>query len=229
MWRVRRSRSECLALAYAHERGVIHRDIKPANVLLEATSGRALVADFGIARVAEDGGDTGIREVLGSPHFMSPEQANGEPLDGRSDLYSLGVVGFYMLSGRLPFEGSSAIAILTQHLTARPPELASVAPTVPPRLARVVNQCLAKEPKHRFATGNALAEAIALGERKEPAGALRVFLAEGEPRSGLRIFSTVLLTGLLADLLYFLGTLSARVRLVGPGRAWPTRGAASTH
>src|SRR5207245_2571434 len=93
------------ALAYAHAQGVVHRDVKPENILLEQGTGRALVADFGIARLAQASGGTGVGEVLGTPDFMSPEQASGEAVDGRSDLYSLGVVGYYVLSGKLPFEG----------------------------------------------------------------------------------------------------------------------------
>ncbi len=95
------------ALAYAHAQGVVHRDVKPENILLEQGMGRALVADFGIARLAHASGKTGVGEVLGTPEFMSPEQIAGESVDGRSDLYSLGAVGYYALSGRPPFEGGA--------------------------------------------------------------------------------------------------------------------------
>src|SRR5207248_11292883 len=90
------------ALDYAHTHGVVHRDVKPDNILIELRSGRALVSDFGIARV-NGGGSTDPRWVVGTAEFMSPEQAVGGPVDARSDLYSLGVVGFFALSGRLPF------------------------------------------------------------------------------------------------------------------------------
>src|SRR5256886_1703333 len=100
------------ALAYAHAHGVVHRDVKPDNILLDALSGRALVSDFGIARVGSGSGTTGPREVVGTAAFMSPEQASGGEVDARSDLYSLGVVGYYALSGCLPFDGPDGYALL---------------------------------------------------------------------------------------------------------------------
>src|SRR5207249_1372216 len=123
------------ALAHAHERGVVHRDVKPDNILLDAATGRALVSDFGIARVGGGTGSTGPWEVVGTADYMSPEQAGGLGVDARSDIYSLGVVGYYALSGRLPFEAPDCYAMLARHITEPPPPLASVAPGVPRRLA----------------------------------------------------------------------------------------------
>src|ERR1043166_8649961 len=98
------------ALAYAHAHGVVHRDVKPANILLERGTERAMIADFGIARLAQAGGDPAGGELLGTPEFMSPEQASGSTLDGRSDLYSLGAVGYFAVSGSLPFTAPTAQA-----------------------------------------------------------------------------------------------------------------------
>ena len=153
-------RDVALALGYAHERGIVHRDIKPENILLDASSGRAMVTDFGIARVAEAAPLTMTGQVLGSVHYMSPEQVSGERLDGRSDLYSLGVVAFQALSGRLPFDNESASAVIVAHVTKAAPTLLSVAPRVPVALASVIDACLAKEPDARYATGSALARAL---------------------------------------------------------------------
>lgn len=118
---VRMLREVAWALGYAHLQGVIHRDVKPDNILMEEGSGRAMVTDFGIAvRAGEVDGEV-VTEVQGTAEFMSPEQAKGAEVDARSDLYSLACVGFYALSGKFPFSGSSPEAILGQHLTQPPP------------------------------------------------------------------------------------------------------------
>jgi hypothetical protein len=157
---VRILREVSWALAYAHARGIVHRDVKPDNILLERSSGKAIVTDFGIARADFNPSLTQDGLVLGTVHYMSPEQSSGDALDGRSDLYALGCVGFLALSGRLPFEGQSPQSILIAHATKEPPSLRSVAPQVPPPLAAVIDQCLRKAPTDRFATGEELAEAL---------------------------------------------------------------------
>ena len=172
------------ALAYAHAQGVVHRDIKPDNILLEQGTGRALVADFGIAYVgdADPGGE--IAEVLGTPEFMSPEQATGEPVDARSDIYSLGVTAFYALSGQPVFQAESPSEILAQHIGAAPPRLASLVPGVSRKLSTVIERCLAKEPADRMQNGEELADAFvgALEIKKETPLAVRLFVKKTRER-----------------------------------------------
>jgi len=138
------------ALGYAHGAGVVHRDVKAENILIDRSSSRALVTDFGIARVAEAAPLTATGTVLGTVHYMSPEQVAGEPVDRRSDVYSLGVVAFYALAGRFPFDSPTASAVLVAHVTKVAPSLADTAPTVPRPLARLVDRCLAKDPDSRI-------------------------------------------------------------------------------
>ena len=167
------------ALAYAHGQGVVHRDVKPDNILLERGSGRALVADFGIARLVQAQGVSGEGELVGTPEYMSPEQASGGAVDGRSDLYSLGVVGYYALSGRLPFTAPSVAAVLAQHVTKPSPPLD--APGAPRALVVAVERCLAKDPGRRPQSGEDLASALgaAVEGRRDLPVPVRAFLMEG--------------------------------------------------
>jgi serine/threonine-protein kinase len=183
------------ALAYAHAQGVVHRDVKPDNILLEQGSGRALVTDFGIAQVGAGPGLTGRGDVLGTAEFMSPEQASGEAVDERSDIYSLGVVAYYMLTGRLPFEGDTVAAILAKHITQAAPPVASAAPEVPRHLAQAVDRCIAKNPSDRFANGEDLAAALSrtLAVRREIPLPLRVFIQQNrEQLRGLGLWGIFL-------------------------------------
>ncbi len=158
-------------LGYAHSNGVIHRDVKPDNILIDQSSGRAMIADFGVAYAADANRLTGAGQLIGTPHYLSPEQASGSPLDGRSDLYSLGATAFYSLTGRPLFDAPTPIAVVTKHLTEPPPSLATLRPELPEQLTKAVDRCLAKDPARRFATGEELAEALAatgLTEREVP-------------------------------------------------------------
>ncbi|HSK18889.1 MAG TPA: serine/threonine-protein kinase [Longimicrobiales bacterium] len=157
------------ALAYAHGRGIVHGDVKPDNILLEAGTGRALVTDFGIAhRGADTAPASDPGNVMGTAHFMSPEQAANEHVDGRSDLYALGVVGYLAVSGRLPFDEPQLPALLLRQATEAPPGVVSVAPGLPPALAAAIDRCLARDPGDRFQDGEALAAALAAAPDTRP-------------------------------------------------------------
>lgn len=172
------------ALAYAHGRGIVHRDVKPDNILLEAGTGRALVTDFGIAY----GGahaltSTEPGKIMGTAHFMSPEQASSEPVDARSDLYALGVVGYLAVSGKLPFETSNLPALLVKQTTEDAPSVLRVAPGLPPALSAAIDRCLSRAPEARFASGEALAEALVPATDNRPAlpTTLRAWLSARNP------------------------------------------------
>ena len=153
------------ALDYAHRQGVVHRDIKPDNVLLEDETGRPTLTDFGVAKARASGTTlTEAGAVVGTAYSMSPEQASGaRDLDGRSDLYSLGVTGYQMLAGRLPFEGDNFRDIVVQHMTQEPASLAALAPEAPADLTGAVMRCLAKTPNARWLDGRSLRNAIEQG------------------------------------------------------------------
>ncbi|HKN67100.1 MAG TPA: protein kinase [Gemmatimonadaceae bacterium] len=158
------------ALAYAHLRGVIHRDIKPDNILLDENSGRAMVTDFGIARAMEGSSRltaTGI--AVGTPAYMSPEQALGDrEVDGRSDLYSLGVLGYQMLTGRLPFSAGNSMALLLKHVSEPPRPIAELRTDTPKSLREAVERALMKAPEDRWPTAASMREAL-LSDRGGPA------------------------------------------------------------
>ncbi len=172
------------ALAYAHGRGIVHRDVKPDNILLEARTGRALVTDFGIAHGGRDPGVvTDPGKIMGTAHFMSPEQAASESIDGRSDIYALGVVGYLAVSGRLPYEAPTVPALLLRQATQEPPSVMRAAPGLPPALGAAIDRCLARDPAARFTDGEALAEALAPPPDARPSlpTTLRAWLAARNP------------------------------------------------
>ncbi|HTS88849.1 MAG TPA: protein kinase [Gemmatimonadales bacterium] len=158
------------ALDAAGAAGLVHRDVKPENILLDQATGRPMLADFGIGRVMEaetEGMRTDHGVAVGTPTYMSPEQAAGDAVDARSDLYALGVVGYEMLSGRPPFRGDNAAAVASKHLTERPAPLETLRPGVPPHVAHAIARALEKDPGHRWQTGAELRRAL-LGETPVP-------------------------------------------------------------
>ena len=157
---VRILREVASALDLAHRRGIVHRDIKPANILLERDSGRALVTDFGVARVADQSGLTTAGLVVGTPAYFSPEQVGGVTSDQRSDLYSLGLVAYEMLAGTLPFGGRTTNEILLQRLADKPPSIRKTRPDVPAALDTAVLRCLEPEPENRFQTGAEIVQVL---------------------------------------------------------------------
>jgi serine/threonine-protein kinase len=163
---IRVLRDAALALGYGHARGVVHRDVKPDNILIEKAGGRALVTDFGIAHQAGADSLTHDGQLLGSFHYMNPEQIGGASVDGRSDVYALGALAHFLLTGRPPFDAPTATAVLAKHLNEPAPPIASVADGIPTRLAAAVDRCLSKDPAARFATAEAFAEALEEADRR---------------------------------------------------------------
>lgn len=169
-------REAAAALGYAHRQGVVHRDVKPANIIIDA-SGRLLLADFGISKVVTAKGDaTTVRKltqtggIVGTPHYMAPEHALGQEVDGRTDQYALAVVGFQMLTGRVPFDDETLPGIIHLHINEAAPRLSALRPDIPPRLSAAIARAMSKARNNRFDSMDDFATA-ALGP---PASSRRV-------------------------------------------------------
>jgi hypothetical protein len=159
----------CSALAVAHAAGVVHRDVKPANVLLRS-DGTAKVTDFGIARASGDSTLTATGSILGTAHYLAPEQASGEPASPQTDVYATGIVLFEMLTGRVPFDAESPVTVATLHVKDEVPPPSSLRPDVPPHLDEVVCIATSKNPDARYGDAGAMAAALD-GARAVPAAA----------------------------------------------------------
>lgn len=153
-------------LDYAHSRGVIHRDIKPANVLMPNEGGGAKIADFGIAKAALGGSITMSSSVLGSPHYMSPEQIEGRSVTGRADQWSLAVTAYELLAGQKPFDSDSIAALFQKILSAQPRDPCELDARIPSAARNVFQRALSKLPEDRFETCTAFVEALAIAATK---------------------------------------------------------------
>ena len=159
-------REAALALGHAHRRRIVHRDVKPANIMLD-DDGRVILTDFGISKAVQDTGQlTGTGTIIGTPHYMAPEQARGKEVDGRADQYALAIVGHRVLTGKLPFDGP-AHSILYQQVFEQPPTVLDRRPDTPPDLRVALDRALAKDSKARFRTMEEFASAVS-GERSGP-------------------------------------------------------------
>jgi len=148
------------ALGHAHQRGIVHRDVKPANIMFDH-DGKVMLTDFGISKALQAAsGFTGTGMIIGTPHYMAPEQAKGQAVDGRADQYSLGVVAYRMITGQLPFSGDSVHTILYKHIFEEAPRTSSIRQNVPPFLSEAISRAMAKEPDQRFPTMEDLATAV---------------------------------------------------------------------
>ena len=155
------------ALRAAHSRDVIHRDIKPQNIIVD-NDGRVKVTDFGIARAGSVSTMTEAGSVLGTAHYLSPEQAQGQPVEAASDLYSLGVVMYEMATGKLPFDGDSPVSIAMQHVHAQPVPPRSIAPKIPENLEALILRSLGKLPTERYLTAQAMLDDLRRVQASEP-------------------------------------------------------------
>jgi tRNA A-37 threonylcarbamoyl transferase component Bud32 len=231
------------ALDFAHAQGIVHRDVKPANLMIEP-SGHLKVMDFGIAKGPASGNITKTGAIMGTPNYMSPEQARGDKVDGRADLFSLGCILYECLSGRRPFTGDSLTAILMKILTEPPPPIDFDSLRLPAPLGDVVKRALAKEPADRFPTGKAMveaaekaagvdapiaatvrADAVRTGAVLPPAAPEHATAARRDGPFGFRRVAVVLMAvAVVAGLVWAsLASRSARAGAEGPGRVRVSR------
>ena len=188
------------ALAYAHGRGIVHRDIKPDNIMIERATSRALVMDFGVSRViaaADEHGEsklTRVGEVVGTAEYMSPEQATGDRVDGRSDLYALGLTAYFALTGRVAMEAETTGKALVKQITETLPPMSVVRPELPGALASAIDRCLMKDPAARFERAEELVDALDAAQLTGPEVPvpIRLFAQEAGTLSLVLVMGTVL-------------------------------------
>ncbi len=224
------------ALAAAHARGVVHLDVKPENILLDA-HGHAAVSDFGIARAIANAGPSPDGRVSGTPHYMSPEQVAGDRLDGRTDVYALGVVLYELVTGTLPVSGDSTARVMANVIRQQPADVSRVVPELPAALGRVISRALRKDPAERWASAGEMAEALrAAGSADQliaPSVARRRERRRWYLRVALVVGGIALGIGLVATLVYRVlsafgtgapPTIDARAPMIPPALLDSARG-----
>jgi serine/threonine-protein kinase len=174
------------ALAYAHKNGLIHRDLKPDNILFD-NNGDPFISDFGVAKITDSATNMTGSGIIGTPAYMSPEQAQGEHVDNRTDIYGLGVIIFQMLSGEQPYEATTPMGVAVKHITDPVPEILKVNPGLPQQADTIIKTAMAKDPSLRYQTATELAHALsaaASGGTLTPAGASKTAAGTRAARSG---------------------------------------------
>ncbi len=217
-------------LDYAHRRGIVHRDVKPSNIILQP-DGRIKITDFGIARMedSESSHQTQAGVILGTPSYMSPEQASGGRVDGRSDLFSLGVILYEIAARERPFRAESLTGVLHAIASLHPPDLSSLNRQFPEDLSRVIQKCLSKDPGRRYASGKELAEDLRLcRERMMRSTAGRGTSVKKRSGSGLWVGGACALLLLLTGISYSIWLISGRQQKPELREREPAKGEVST-
>jgi tRNA A-37 threonylcarbamoyl transferase component Bud32 len=186
---VRILREVAAALTAAHNAGIVHRDLKPSNIMLEGAERRALLMDFGLAGALGESatGLTGPGVFIGTPHYLSPEQAAGDTTDQRADIYALGVVAYELIAGRPPFSDAATAGILMQHLTRMPAPLRQVRPDCPAHVAEAIERCLAKSPRERWPSAEAFSESLAASTATITEAPPAIDAADSTPRTSFKL------------------------------------------
>jgi serine/threonine protein kinase/tetratricopeptide (TPR) repeat protein len=210
------ARQVCEGLAEAHKMGVVHRDLKPSNIMIDR-EGNARIMDFGIARSLEAKKITGAGVMIGTPEYMSPEQVEGKETDPRSDIYSLGVILFEMVTGRLPFEGDTALSVAVKHKTEPPPDPRELAPHLSDELSRLILKCLEKSRETRFQSADEVLSGLASVERAVPVSERSRPVAKRRPLTSHEVTVTI---GVKKAVIFAVGAVAVAAAVVFLWKPW---------
>lgn len=215
------------ALAYIHRQGIVHRDIKPANIIIEKATCAVYLADFGIARAESSQTLTQTGMIVGTPHYLAPEQIQGKRIDARSDIYALGATLYELASGQPPFRGDSPLEILYQHINENAVPLNRLVPEIDPLMERIISRCIVKDPARRFQQADEIAALIERSERSRSAAAQATALTAPTPqrrRRGARALAGAVLIGAMAIAAFLFWPRPPRPSPGTAAQRLPTRG-----